>query len=34
MTFDVVFLLALIVILLFAIVAILLALPGPKKSKH
>lgn len=33
MTFDIVFLLAMIVILLFGIVVLILALPGPKKSR-
>lgn len=33
MTFDVVFLLAMIVILLFAILAAILAYPGPKRSR-
>lgn len=32
-SFDIVFILSMIFLLLFAIVTILLALPGPKKSK-
>lgn len=34
MTFDIVFLLALILIMLFVIAAVILAYPGPKKSRR
>ena len=34
MTFDIVFLLSMILIVLFAIFALIAAYPGPKKSKR
>jgi len=33
MSFDIVFLLSIIVVMLFAIVTLILAYPGPKRSK-
>lgn len=34
MNFDIVYLLSLILLMLFAVIAILLAYPGPKHDKH